>query len=115
MLRVAVLSLLLVPFTAKAQAASYCSGGVVADRFDTNVIPGPPARATYFVVLRNTNSRARRVEFTVTASLIGRPTGMRITLNPGPAVTLRLGYEVLVGSPARRGEALANVFRLSCV
>ena len=116
MLRLAALSiLLLAPLAAQAQMASYCSGGVVADNFDTRVTPGSPARAAYSVVLRNTQSAVRRIQVNVTASLIGRPTGTPIIIQAGQRVTVQLGYQILSGSPALRGEALANATRVSCV
>ena len=116
MLRFGALSvLLLAPLAGQAQMASYCSGGVVAERFDTRVTPGPPTRATYSVVLRNTQATPRRVQVNVTASLIGRPSGPPITLNANTPVTVQLGYQILSGSSALRGEALANATRVSCV
>ncbi len=116
MLRLAALvALFLTPIAASAQMASYCSGGVVAENFDTRVTPGTPARAAYSVVLRNTKSAVQRVQVNVTASLIGRPTGAPITLSAGQRVTVQLGYQILSGSPALRGEGLANVTRVSCV
>jgi len=107
--------LLLAPLAAQAQMASYCAGGVVADLFDTRVTPGQLRRATYSVVLRNTQSVPRRVQVNVTASLLDRPTGAPRTLNPGQQVTVQLGYQILSGNAALRGEALANATRVSCV
>ena len=116
MLRLAVFSvLLLATSAAQAQVASYCAGAVVADLFDTRVTTGPPRRATYSVVLRNTQSVPRRVQINVTASLLDRPAGSPRILTPGQQVTVQLGYQILSGNAALRGEALANATRVSCV
>jgi hypothetical protein len=112
----AVLTLLGLPLAAQAQMASYCSGGVVADLFDTRVTQGSATRASYAVTLRNTQSAARRVQVNVTASVLDRPNGAPITINPGQRLTVQLGYQtILPGSQALRGEQLANVTRVSCV
>jgi len=116
MLRFAVFLMLLLSTSAgQAQQASYCAGAVVADFFDTRVTMGPPRRATYSVVLRNTQSVARRVQVNVTASLLDRPAGSPRTLAPGQQVTVQLGNQILSGNAALRGEALANATRVSCV
>ncbi|UPY38523.1 hypothetical protein [Sediminicoccus sp. KRV36] len=112
----ALVVLLALPLTAQAQFASYCSGGVVADQFDTRVTPGATTRATYSVVLRNTQSAPRRVLVNVTASVLDRPNGAPISISPGQRLTVSLGYQtILPGTQALRGEGLANVTRVSCV
>jgi len=109
------LLLLLAPLGAQAQGARYCDGAVVADHFDTRVTPGSPTRAEYFVTLRNTQSAMRRVQVVVTASMIDRPSPAPTALPAGQLLRVRLGYQILSGNPALRGEALANVTRVSCV
>lgn len=116
MLRLAALMLpLLAPLAGQAQTVSYCAGSVVADLFDTRVTAGQIRRATYSVVLRNTQSVPQRVQVNVTASILDRPTGSPRTLNAGQRVTVQLGYQILSGNAALRGEALANATRVSCV
>ncbi len=117
MLRLLPLAVLLaLPATARAQMASFCGGGIVADLFDTRVTPGPTTRATYAVTLRNTQSVVRRLQINVTAGLIDRPSGAPITINPGQRLVVKLGYQtILPGAQALRGERLANVTRVSCV
>lgn len=113
---VALLVLLALPVTARAQLASYCGGAVVADRFDTQVTPGAATRATYSVVLRNTQGAMRRLQVNVTASVLGRPTGAPIMINANQRLTVQLGYQTLLpGSQALRGEGLAQVTRVSCL
>lgn len=117
MFRVAVVfASLLTPLAAQAQIVTYCAGGVVADLFDTRVIPGLAKRASYAVVLRNTQPGARRVKVQVAGSVLDRPNGAPITLNPGQRLTVQLGHQtILPGTQALRGEQLANVTRVSCV
>ncbi len=111
-----VLALIAAPSLGQAQMASFCAGAVVADLFDTRVTPGSTTRATYSVVLRNTQSAARRLQINVTASVLDRPNGAPIMLNPGQRLTVQLGYQtILPGTQALRGEQLANVTRVSCV
>lgn len=111
-----VAALLALPALAQAQMATYCSGGVVADAFDTRVTPGSMTKATYAVTLRNTQTAVRRLQVNVTASLVDRPNGAPITLNPGQRLTVQLGYQtILPGTQALRGEQLANATRVSCV
>ena len=111
-----ILALVALPAIGQAQQASFCSGSVVADLFDTRVTPGSTTRATYSVVLRNTQGAARRLQINVTASVLDRPNGAPITLNAGQRLTVQLGYQtILPGTQALRGEQLANVTRVSCV
>lgn len=111
-----ILAGLALPIAAQAQMASYCAGSVVADVFDTRVTTGSSTRAIYSVVLRNTQSSARRLMVNVTASVLDRPNGSPISLAPGQRVTVQLGHQtILPGSAALRGEQLANVTRVSCV
>lgn len=112
----AVLALLAIPSLGQAQMASFCAGAVVADQFDTRVTPGSTLRATYSVVLRNTQSAPRRLQINVTASMLDRPNGVPVTLNPGQRMTVQLGNQTnLPGTQALRGEQLVNVTRVSCV
>lgn len=117
MLRIVlVAAAIALPVAAQAQAATYCSGAVVADLFSTRVVPGSLMRATYEVTLRNTDPAARRLRINVTASLLDRPGSAPITLRPGERRIVRLGYQTIVpGTQALRGEQLANVTRVSCV
>lgn len=111
-----VLALVAMPALGQAQQASFCSGAVVADVFDTRVTLGSTTRATYSVVLRNTQSAARRLQINVTASVLDRPNGTPIMINPGQQMTVQLGYQtILPGTQALRGEQLVNVTRVSCV
>lgn len=113
---VVVAVMLAMPVAAQAQLATYCSGGVVADTFNTRVAAGSLRRATYDVTLRNTQTSVRRLRINVTASLMDRPSGAPITLNPGERKTVRLGSQtILPGTQALRGEQLVNVTRVSCV
>ena len=109
-----LLASLLLPFGAQAQIASYCSGNVVAERFDTNVVPGPGGRATYSVLLRNTQARALGVVVNVTAPILGRPVGTQ-NIRASGTLLVSLGYQPnLPGSPPLRGERLEQVTRVSC-
>jgi hypothetical protein len=111
-----ILALVAIPSLGQAQMATFCSGAVVADLFNTQVTPGSTLRATYSVVLRNTQSAARRLQINVTASMLDRPNGVPITLSGNQRMTVRLGYQTIVpGTQALRGEQLVNVTRVSCV
>ena len=108
------LVLLAAPPAARAQMASFCNGNVLAERFDTRVVPGPGGRATYSVLLRNTQARRLSVQVVVTAPILGRPTGLQ-SLPPSGMLNVELGYQHnLPGSQPLRGERLEQVTRVSC-
>ena len=109
------LAVMAFPSFGQARMAIYCSGAVVAERFDTQVTPGPPARAAYTVTLFNPEGAARRLQINVMGSVLGRPNGVPVTLNANQRMVLQLGYQIMVpGTQPLRGEQLSNVTRVSC-
>jgi hypothetical protein len=99
-----------------AQEASYCSGAIVAERFATNVVPGPGGRASYSVLLRNTRGQNQNFQLVVTGSFLGRPPAAPRTLRPGGTTNIALGYSPnLPGVPPLRGDQLAQVTRVACL
>lgn len=101
---------------ALAQEASYCGGAIVAERFITSVVPGPGGRASYSVLLRNTQSQSRNFQMVVTGSFLGRPPAATQTLRANAAMTLALGYSPnLPGVAPLRGDQLAQVTRVACL
>lgn len=102
--------------SAFAQEASYCNGAIVAERFMTNVVPGPGGRASYSVLLRNTQGQSRNFQLVVTGSFLGRPAPATQTLRPGATTNIALGYSPNVpGVAPLRGNQLAQVTRVACL
>jgi len=99
-----------------AQQASYCGGAILAERFVTNVVPGPGGRASYSVLLRNPRGQSQSFQLVVTGSFLGRPPPATQILRPGGTANLALGYSPNVpGVPPLRGDQLAQVTRVACL
>ncbi|MBS7811299.1 hypothetical protein [Roseococcus pinisoli] len=101
---------------AQALEASYCGGRIVAERFATRVVPGPGGRASYSVLLRNTQERSQDFRLVVTGSFIGRPAPATQTLLAGGSRTVALGYTPnMPGVAPMRGDQIAQMTRLACL
>ncbi|WP_424813937.1 hypothetical protein [Roseococcus sp. YIM B11640] len=115
-LTLAALTLAIASASASAQTTSYCSGALVADTFDTQVVPGLGGRATYSMRLRNSSGQARTFQLVVTAPFLGRPVPQARQVAAGATQNIGLGYQPnMPGSPPLRGQQLAEVVRISCV
>ena len=101
---------------ATAQEA-YCGGALVAQRFITQVAPGPSGRATYSVELRNTGGEVREFRLVVTGSMMGRPaSGMVQSIAGGATATFPLGFSPnMAGAAPLRGDQLAIATRIGCL
>ncbi|MDB5414982.1 MAG: hypothetical protein JWR10_3317 [Rubritepida sp.] len=101
---------------ARAQMASYCNGALVADRFDTVVVPGPAGRASYSVMLRNTRPQPQNFQLVVSGSFFGRPPAMQRSIAASGTMKVDLGYSPnMPGVPPLRGDQLAQVTRIGCM
>jgi len=101
---------------ALAQEASYCGGAIVAERFITNVVPGPAGRVSYSVLLRNPRSQSQNFQLVVTGSFLGRPAPTTQTIRAAGTMNLALGHSPnLPGVAPLRGNQLAQVTRIACL
>jgi hypothetical protein len=106
---------LALPQLAWAQGASYCAGAVTAVQFATVLTTGTATRANYRVELENTQGSDRRLQITILASFVDRPTAP-VVLRSRTRQWVNLGHQtVLAPGQALRGPALENVLRISCV
>lgn len=112
---VVVLALLGAAPPVRAQEASYCNGVILAERFGTIVAPGPGGRASYSVLLRNTQGWDVNFQLAVTGPFLGRPPVAMQTIRASGMMNIALGYSPnLPGVPPLRGEQLAQVTRVAC-
>jgi hypothetical protein len=100
---------------AAAQEASFCGGTLQGTDFTTQVAAGPAGRATYGMTLSNAGGQPVTFTLAVAAPFLGRPGAGTRTIGPHGRMPIALGYQInQPGQVALRGEALAQVVRISC-
>lgn len=98
-----------------ATPTPYCGGQVVAELFNTDVVPGPSGRATYSTRLYNASGRAQRLLVQAVGDMLNRY-NQQISLSAGQRLTITLGTSnAIPGKQYLRGEALAQTLRVSCL
>jgi hypothetical protein len=98
-----------------ATPTPYCGGRLVAEIFNTQVTPGPQGRVDYSTRLQNPGGQALRFRIQVVGEMLNRPTG-EFSIPPGQRLPIVLGFSFNIpGRLPIRGEALANVVRISCL
>ncbi len=98
-----------------AVVTPFCNGRLIAEQFNTLVVPGPQGRADYYVSLHNPGLQPIEYRVQVVGDVIGRPVGL-MSLGPGQKTSLRLGYSLnLPGRPPLRNEQLVLATRVTCV
>jgi hypothetical protein len=98
-----------------ATPTPFCNGRLVAEIFDTQVIPGAQGRSTYSMRVFNPGREALRFQVQVVGDVLGRPVG-QTSIAPGARLSVALGYSLnLPQRQPLRGENLAMATRVSCM
>lgn len=93
----------------------FCGGRVVAEIFNTDVIPGPSGRATYSTRLYNAGGTMVRAQVQVVGDMLNRY-NQQTSINAGQRLTITMGISnAIPGKQYLRGEALAQTLRVSCL
>jgi len=97
-----------------ATPTPFCGGRVVAEIFNTDVIPGPSGRATYSTRLYNAGGSLVRAQVQVVGDMLNRY-NQQTSINAGQRLTITMGISnAIPGKQYLRGEALAQTLRVSC-